>query len=198
MAQFPTVADLTGTDAEADPGPAVLDLSDERAAAVLSALGSATARDLLQAVRDSPTYPAELAERTGTSTQNVHYHLDRLEAAGVVEVVDTAYSERGREMDVYAPTADPLVVVSGDEDDRRQLIETLSKALGAVGVLALGSVAVQGLVRRLFYPGGPTTLAGNVDQYGAAPMTNVAPPVGAVVFVAGLAVVLGWVAWRRR
>jgi hypothetical protein len=60
-------------------------------------------------------------------------------------VVDTAYSEKGREMNVYAPTDRPLVVYAGKEEETSGLRAALSRLLGAVGALALGSVVVEAL-----------------------------------------------------
>ncbi|NIU66678.1 MAG: ArsR family transcriptional regulator, partial [Actinobacteria bacterium] len=68
--------------------------------------------------------------------QNAQYHLGRLEDAGAVEVVDTVYSEKGREMKVYAPADEPLVVVAGGESETSSLraaITTLLAGVGAVG-----------------------------------------------------------------
>ena len=93
---------------DVDTDPRVLGL--EAAGEVFGALTSETARDLLARLHDSPAPPSELAAALGTSVQNVGYHLDRLDAAGLVEVVGSRYSEKGAEMDVYAPTGTPLVV----------------------------------------------------------------------------------------
>ena len=88
----------------------------DQAGDVLDVLSSTTARRVLLALYDSPLPMSDLAEEVDTSLQNVEYHLDRLEAAGVVEVTDTWYSSKGAEMDVYAPTSAPLVVLVGDSD----------------------------------------------------------------------------------
>jgi predicted transcriptional regulator len=103
------------SDPDVDAVPRVVGL-DDAAENLLSALSSATTRRLLAALHDEPTNPASLADSADTSLQNAQYHLDRLESAGVIEVIDTVYSEKGREMDVYAPADQPLVVVAADED----------------------------------------------------------------------------------
>lgn len=103
------------SDPDVDAVPRVVGLDDD-AENLLSALSSATTRRLLAALHDEPTNPASLADSVDTSLQNAQYHLDRLESAGVIEVIDTVYSEKGREMDVYAPADQPLVVVAADED----------------------------------------------------------------------------------
>jgi predicted transcriptional regulator len=96
----------------ADRDPSVVPLED--AGGVFDALASETARRIVSALSDTPAPPSELAEAADTSVQNVHYHLDRLTEGGVVEVVDTWYSSRGVEMDVYALSSDPVVVCIGD------------------------------------------------------------------------------------
>jgi DNA-binding transcriptional ArsR family regulator len=94
--------------ADVDPEPRVLALDDD--ADAFGALGSGTARTLLARLHESPEPPSELASALGTTLQNVGYHLGRLEAAGLVEIVGTRYSEKGAEMDVYAPVGSPLVI----------------------------------------------------------------------------------------
>ena len=50
-------------------------------------------------------------------------------SAGLVEVCGTWYSEKGTSMRVYAPVADPLVVVAGGPDD----VDAVEGALQAIG-----------------------------------------------------------------
>ena len=101
------------TDAEAHD-PEVVGLEGAETSAVFSALSSRTARSILSALYDEPGTPSDLAERVDTSIQNVSYHLGKMDEADLVTVVDQWYSEKGNEMDVYAPSNGPLVVVGGD------------------------------------------------------------------------------------
>jgi DNA-binding transcriptional ArsR family regulator len=139
MSLLPSSPDTTTEHIE----PRVVGVDDEDADALLSALSSGTARALLSACHDSPAPPSELAEEVDTSLQNAQYHLEKLEDAGAVEVVDTAYSAKGREMDVYAPADQPLVIFAGEEEKESTLKSALSRLLGSVGVLAVASLAVQ-------------------------------------------------------
>lgn len=97
---------MSEPDARCQPECISLQDSDQ----VLEALASETGRHILTVLRDEALPPSEIADAVGTSIQNITYHLTRLEEAGIVEVTDTWYSSRGREMDVYAVTADPVVV----------------------------------------------------------------------------------------
>jgi DNA-binding transcriptional ArsR family regulator len=101
----------SGTDSQ------VVSLYDDDSDAVFSVLSSEVARRVLAELYRDPATQSELADRVGTSIQNVSYHLDNLADAGLVDVVDEWYSEKGREMDVYAPTGAPLVLMIGDTSD---------------------------------------------------------------------------------
>lgn len=96
-----------GTESETDSQATFVSLQDSEQ--VLKALASDTGRQILAVLREKSLPPSEIADAVGTSIQTITYHLRRLEAAGIVEVTDTWYSSRGREMDVYAVTADPVV-----------------------------------------------------------------------------------------
>jgi len=93
---------------------------------VFSVLSSEVARSILGELYRSPTTQSDLADRLDTSIQNVNYHLDNLAEAGLVTVVDEWYSEKGTEMDVYAPAGEPLVLIAGNDgrvDDARGLLD---------------------------------------------------------------------------
>jgi len=104
--------DVGAEDENAEPD--VLTIDDDRTASVLDSVSSETAREILGSVRDCGKTPTELSEEIGTSTQNVRYHLDNLQDAGLVEVRGVRYSEKGREMSVYRPSASPPVIVIGN------------------------------------------------------------------------------------
>lgn len=93
----------------------VVSLGDADSGAVFSVLSSEAARSVLRELYRDPATKSELADRLDTSIQNVSYHLDNLTDAGLVCVAGEWYSEKGREMDVYAPEG-ALVLVVGDED----------------------------------------------------------------------------------
>jgi len=138
---FPFRGESTGTSAE----PQLVEVDDEDAEAVFAALSSDTARAILSRLYDGPETASGVAEAADTSIQNARYHLDKLESAALIEPVDTWYSSRGTEMTVYAPTNEPLVVAAGTEESKGVLRRALERLVGAVGVLALASVAVNRL-----------------------------------------------------
>ncbi|MFC6872426.1 ArsR/SmtB family transcription factor [Halobellus marinus] len=133
-----------------DASPAVVDVADDTAGELVDALGSETARLLFSRLHEDPAPPSELARDLDTSVQNVHYHLSKLETAGIVESVGTELSEKGNQMTVYGPAADPIVFVgTGSAAEREGLSERLSDWAAGLAVLALTSLAVQVAAERL-------------------------------------------------
>jgi len=130
-----------------DKDPRVVGLESDEVDDLLAAISSDTARDALSALHDEPAPPSDVADRVDTSIQNAQYHLDRLETAGLIEPAGTAYSEKGREMTVYAPSDQALVVVAGPDEESTGLRSALTQLLGGVGAVALGSVVVDRLAR---------------------------------------------------
>lgn len=143
-----------------DDEPRVVDLDGEEADEVFSALSSSTAREIVATLHEEPRTQSEISEALDTTVQNVRYHLDKLEDAGLVEVVDTWYSSRGNEMSVYAP-ADGALVVSPDERAASRIRTALSRLIGGVAVIGLASVLVQSLIGRLPFDGGDERGAGS-------------------------------------
>ncbi|MBP1922478.1 DNA-binding transcriptional ArsR family regulator [Halorubrum alkaliphilum] len=136
---LPSLPDSTPEDRD----PRVVGVDDDDAEDVISALGSETARNALSALHEEPATTSELADELDTSLQNVQYHLSKLSEADVVDVVDTTYSEKGREMNVYAPTDEPLVLFAGGSEESTGIKTALKKLLGGYGIIGLAALATQ-------------------------------------------------------
>lgn len=128
-----------------DREPRVVGVDDEEAEELLAALGSETARNVLSTLHEEPATTSELADELDTSLQNVQYHLSNLTDAEVVDVIDTTYSEKGREMNVYAPADEPLVLFAGSEEQSSGIKTALARLLGGYALLGLAAFAVHRL-----------------------------------------------------
>jgi predicted ArsR family transcriptional regulator len=64
---------------------------------------------------DQPKTASEVADTVDTSLQNVNYHLNNLTDCNLIEVADTLYSDQGKEMKVYSPTSEALVLFASDD-----------------------------------------------------------------------------------
>ncbi|RDZ54252.1 ArsR family transcriptional regulator [Haloferax sp. Atlit-6N] len=152
-----------------DRDPKVIGLDSDEADDLLGAISSSTARSVLASLHESPATPSDLATEVDTSLQNVQYHLGNLSEAGLIEVADTRYSEKGREMNVYTPADRALVVVAGREDETKGLKGALTRLIGGVGVLGIGAAVVNRLARtESVLPFGFGTSAGGADGAGGS------------------------------
>ncbi|MFP4188487.1 MAG: ArsR/SmtB family transcription factor [Halobacteriales archaeon] len=131
----------------------VIGVDSDDADDLIGALSSDTARDILAELHDEPATPSDVADRADTTVQNARYHLENLSDAGLIDVDGTRYSEKGREMDVYAPS-EPLVMFVGTEEDSTTVRDALTRFLGIVGIIGVASVFVQTLFR-LYAPDAP-------------------------------------------
>jgi DNA-binding transcriptional ArsR family regulator len=118
--------------------PRLVDLNEETADEVFTALSSGTTRTIFLELHKAPQTASDLSDVTETSVQNVQYHLEKLLDADLIEVVDTWYSERGSEMKVYAPQDESLVLFAG-RDKQGTLRSLLNRVVGVLGVLIPGS-----------------------------------------------------------
>lgn len=161
--------------------PRVIGVDSDSADDLLAAMSSATARRILATLHDEPTTPSAIADDVDTSLQNVQYHLGRLEDADLVEVIDTIYSEKGREMNVYAPTDRPLVFVAGPQEDTTTLKSALTTLLSGVGILAVLSLAVQTALEGFpFFTSGDGAGASPDVEMAAAPSPTPTPSGGGI------------------
>ena len=136
---LPSLPDATPEDRE----PRVVGVDDEDADDLIAALGSETAREILTCLHDEPATKSELAAEVDTSLQNVQYHLSKLDGADLVDVVDTTYSEKGREMDVYAAADEPLVLFAGGAEESAGIKSALMRLLGGYALIGLAAAAAQ-------------------------------------------------------
>lgn len=132
---------------EPGDGTEIVDINEQGAGDIFEALASDTTRQVLTTIYNQSGTASEVAEEVDTSLQNAKYHLDKLQEANLIEVADTWYSEQGNEMKVYAPTNKSIVVLAGEENTKSSLREALTRLIGAVGVLTVGSIIVDRLAQ---------------------------------------------------
>ena len=142
-------------------GPRIVDLTTDEADDVFSALKSDTARQILSRLFQEPMTMTALSEELDMSVQNVDYHIQKLVDADLVTVVDTVYSAKHREMNVWGPTNTSITII-GTRSPSDYVKDQLSSILGVSIILTVSTVVLFLLTRTLISPE-PTvgTLAGN-------------------------------------
>ncbi|WP_415383086.1 ArsR/SmtB family transcription factor [Halosimplex sp. TS25] len=184
-----------GTTDDRDATPRFVELGSEEEDRVFDALSSETARRIYRALHEEPRTPSALAAATEKSVQTVSYHLTKLESATLIEPVGTHYSEKGKEMTVWAPAQGAVVIAEETEHARRSLEEYLGATAGLVAASAVLHYAGERFVAAtptgspLLEPagtGGARTAVDGVAQLVATAVATVDP--GLVLLVFGLAV----------
>ena len=192
---LPSESDAVAAD-EADDsgGTRLLWLDDDDAETLLGSLSSDTARSVLVTLHEEPKTASELAEHVDTSLQNVRHHLNNLMEADLVETTETRYSVKGREMAVYEPVNDSLVLCVGDTEEPTSLLSSLRQYVGAAVALVVGTLLVQAMFG-LALPGmdGPASPRMADSVGGSAELLGFLSP-GAAFLAGGLVVLLA-VAW---
>ena len=182
-------------------GSQIVGITEQEARSVIEALASQTRREILAEVYREPGTASEIAERTNTSLQNAKYHLDKLQDTDLIEVPETWYSAQGKEMNVYTPTNESIVIIAGNENTTSTLRDRLRQFIGGIGVLLGGSIVVEYVARSTAQPEpvfhrqseDPTTIIGSLLGLWISP--------GLLFFIGGLFVLLLsfiWTMWSHR
>lgn len=127
----------TDSSVERDRNPSVLYVDDDRTAEMISTLSGDTALTVFRMLDGEALTASEIADRLDLSVQNASYHLENLQDADLVEIIDTCYSEKGREMEIFTATSEPKILVLGTEDDGRTARRAFTTLAGAIGVPAV-------------------------------------------------------------
>jgi len=123
----------------------VLEPGDERATKVAKAIGSPTAGDILRLLGEGETSISDITARLSIPFNTAKYHIDNLVEAGLVSVIDTKYSVKGREVKIYSLT-NQLLIVAPPKSNVRDLILKYASLFVIVIAGALGITLVSPLL----------------------------------------------------
>ncbi|ADD07600.1 ArsR family transcription regulator (plasmid) [Natrialba magadii ATCC 43099] len=141
---LPTSSDAT---INREEQPQLLCIDDDLTSEVFKALSSDTSQDIFALLNEEPMAAQDISDELDLSLQRVSYHLDNLQESGLITVLDTCYSEKGMEMDVYGPPETPLLLYLGPSDDRPGMIASFKQFVHALGPIAAPVAIGQALVR---------------------------------------------------
>jgi DNA-binding transcriptional ArsR family regulator len=179
----------------------VIEMPDAEAVSLFKTLSDDTTIQIYTAIQEEPKVAPELKDDSETTIQNIHYHLDKLEDAGLIEPVGTWVSDTGVEMTVYGAIYDPLVISFADDEDTATIRQTLRRQFRLLGVVSFVSLVIEYVVRGFREPAGPWRDAGAGGYPGQSlPLADVVYQYpGFSVFSLALVVSLVYVAfaWSR-
>lgn len=102
-------------------GILLLDPADARAQQIGRAIASPLAGEILRRFASGPMTLSRISEELSVPINTAKYHVENLLEAGLLEVVDTRYSEKGREMKLYG-LRNQVVIVAPRRADVRALL----------------------------------------------------------------------------
>ncbi len=109
-----------------EEGVLVLEPGDERAKKIGKAMASNTASDVLSTLSEDELTLSELSERLGQPITTLKYQIENLLDAGLVDIVRTRYSEKGRVVKIYGLRQQVVIMSSGKADLRSVLLKYAS------------------------------------------------------------------------
>ncbi len=105
-----------------------------------------TARQVIELLADAPLSASDIADRLKVPLTTIAYNLENLEDVGLVKVERIKYSEKGREVKIYAPVR-KLIVVVPEKTDRNSVGDVIRKYLGIILATVLASSFIEFFMR---------------------------------------------------
>jgi DNA-binding transcriptional ArsR family regulator len=116
----------------------LLEPGDERAQKIAKAMSSQMASDILQLLAESPQSLTGITERLAIPLTTAKYHTENLLDAGLIQVSETKYSVKGREIKIYSLTNQLLIVAPRQSNVHSLLLKYAS----LFGIVIFGSLVI--------------------------------------------------------
>jgi DNA-binding transcriptional ArsR family regulator len=124
----------------------VLEPGDERAQKIGKAIASPTANEVLHILAGGPKTASDLTETLNIPMGTLKYHIENLLEAGLIEITETRYSVKGREVKVYA-LRDQLLIVAPKVTSIRSILLKYASLFGIVIVASMAMLAILPLLQ---------------------------------------------------
>lgn len=120
-------------DNQKDPGNEkllILPLGEE-SKKITQVISNDTARQIIELLADAPLCASDIAHRLHAPLTTITYNLENLESVGLIKVEKIKYSEKGREVKIYAPVR-KLIILVPEKTDRKSVADIIRKYLGII------------------------------------------------------------------
>ncbi len=121
-----------------------VDLNDAKLKSVGETITSDTSRKILSFLMEKEATESAIATGLGIPISTVHYHLLKLQQAGLVHVLEFHYSEKGREVNHYKLASQYIVI----GPKREGILAKLKIAVSAVLTVGVVGFVAQWLMNR--------------------------------------------------
>jgi predicted transcriptional regulator len=114
----------------------------EESKAITQTISNDTAMRILDLLAETALSTSAIAKRLDIPLTTAQYNVEKLIEAGLAKVEKTKYSEKGREVKLYAP-ARRFIVLVPEKTTGQAVIEALKKYLVLIPIVLVASVAVE-------------------------------------------------------
>jgi DNA-binding transcriptional ArsR family regulator len=118
----------------------------EESKKITQVISNDTARQIIELLADAPLSASDIAESLHAPLTTIAYNLENLESVGLIKVDKIKYSEKGREVKIYAPVR-KLIVLVPEKIDRKSVGDLLRKYLGIILAAVFASSLIEFFMR---------------------------------------------------
>ena len=152
----------------------ILPLNDKNSKKISQIISNDTARNILEAIASEPLSASRIAEKLRIPLSTVQYNLEKLNDAGLAKVERTKYSEKMKEVKIYAPQR-KFVVIVPEKTNRKDVIASLKRYLTVIFFAVVGSGIIEFLAIKMKGPIGEVTRS-VIPEEGGRPLGPVPAP----------------------
>jgi len=163
-----------GEESAGRPGPGgaegevvILAPGDERSQKIGKAIASQAAGEILHALEKGTMTAGDLASALAMPMGTVKYHVDNLLEAGLIEIKDTKYSVKGRQVKVYG-LRNQVLIVAPEVQSVRSILLKYAALFGVVALSSLAAYAILTALRPTIWGQDGGSLAGGGMAYSRA------------------------------
>ncbi len=153
----------------------VLEPGDERAQKIGKAIASPTANEVLHILAGGPKTASDLTETLDIPMGTLKYHIENLLEAGLIEITETRYSVKGREVKVYA-LRDQLLIVAPKVTSIRSILLKYTSLFAIVILASMAMFAILPLLQNAPPVAGPSAIQTDNGAGGAGMIAEKAVP----------------------
>jgi predicted transcriptional regulator len=119
----------------------------EESKKITQVISNDTARQIIELLADAPLSANDIAQSLQAPLTTITYNLENLESVGLIKVEKIKYSEKGREVKIYAPVR-RLIVLVPEKTDRNSVADILRKYLGIILTAFFASSLIEFFMRQ--------------------------------------------------
>ncbi len=113
----------------------IVDLNESKTKKIAETITSDTSRCILNYLAEKEKTETDLAKELSLPLSTVHYHLQKLQAAGLVIVEEFHYSMKGKEVNHYKLANKYILILPKADESIQEKLKTMLFVFGILGIV---------------------------------------------------------------